>query len=112
MRRETLQIPRTLYINRGYLDPKPNQLRAHLAANAAIKRRVTNNLIFLLICIYLDHLMLFLQRGCYAPRPFANPPHQEDTWTLSQINFGPIWQQAAIKPSDDSTHQNTLYIFV
>ena len=52
MRRETLQIPRTLYINRGYLDPKPNQLRAHLAADAAIK------------------------------------------------------------PSDDSTHQNTLYIFV
>ena len=52
MRRETLPIPRTLYINRGCLDPKPNQLRAHLAANAAIK------------------------------------------------------------PSDDSTHQNTLYIFV
>ena len=55
--------------------------------------------------------MLFMQRGCYAPRPFAKPPHQEDTWTLSHINFGPIWQQAAIKPSDDATHQNTLYIF-
>ena len=48
MRRAPLPIPRT----RGYLDPKPNQLRAHLAADAAIK------------------------------------------------------------PSDDSTHQNTLYIFV
>ena len=57
-----------------------------------------------------------MQRGCYEPRPFAKPPHQEDTWTLSLQyyfgNFGPIWQQAAIKPSDDATHQNTLYVFV
>ena len=52
MRRETLLNPRTLYINKGYLDPKPHLTRAHLAADAAIK------------------------------------------------------------PSDDSTHQNTLYIFV
>ena len=56
--------------------------------------------------------MLFLQRGCYAPRPFAKPPHQVDTWTLSQINFGPIWQQMLPLSPQMILHIRTLYIFL
>ena len=56
--------------------------------------------------------MLFLQRGCYAPRPFANPPHQENTWTLSQINFGPIWQNLLPLSPQMILHIRTLYIFL
>ena len=56
--------------------------------------------------------MLFMQRGCYAPRRFAKPPHQEDAWTLSQINFGPIWQQMLPLNPQMILHIRTLYIFL
>ena len=104
---------RTLYIfclRKGRIGPARGPSPRSLRSKAQGKYKI-NNLIFVyLIYIYLDYLMLFMQRGCYAPRPFAKPPHQEDTWTLSLTQLRPIWQQAAIKPSQ-VLHIRTLYIF-